>query len=239
MRISKKEKELLMRAFEAPKPEHKKAFLRKLPKENIGIGSLILSQAAYVRKWVWIVSVLVLLLGAVVSIVFPPEYIWVLSSLAAFISSSLVLEVAKSTAFGMSELEASTRFSLKLILLARVTVIGVVHMVILFLVLPFLGSNGSEQIWQRAVYITVPYLLTAGLGVGAMRICGKKDGMLSNLFGVVSSCGIGIFFSGIYYWQPVIYSLENVPYWNVALLFLIFWFAKQIRWTLQDTEIIV
>ena len=64
MRISKQEKELLRQAFSVPAPKKKRAFLRTLPRQEVGLGTLMLSQAAYIRKWVWAMSLL--LFGLVV-----------------------------------------------------------------------------------------------------------------------------------------------------------------------------
>ena len=58
MRVSKKEKEQLRQAFSVPEPKNKKRFLRTLPKQKVSLGTLIFSQAAYIRVWVWMVSLL-------------------------------------------------------------------------------------------------------------------------------------------------------------------------------------
>ena len=58
MSIKKQEKELLKQMFAAPEPKRKKAFLRSLPRKEAGLGTLLFSQAAFIRKWVWAVSFL-------------------------------------------------------------------------------------------------------------------------------------------------------------------------------------
>ena len=61
MSINKKEKELLRQMFAAPEPKRKRAFLRTMPRREAGLSMLLLSQAAYIRKWVWVVSFLLFL----------------------------------------------------------------------------------------------------------------------------------------------------------------------------------
>ena len=112
MRISKLEKELLKQAFSVPAPKKKRTFLRALPKQEVGLGTLILSQAAYIRKWIWAVSFLLFALVAFVAQMAEQDVVWILSAVMPFAALLLILEFAKSSAYGMSELEMSSRFSL-------------------------------------------------------------------------------------------------------------------------------
>lgn len=52
-------REELKRAFEAPEPLHKKTFLRTLEQSKISMPAFVLAQIGYIRRWVWILSVLV------------------------------------------------------------------------------------------------------------------------------------------------------------------------------------
>ncbi len=233
--LHKREKELLLRAYEAPKPVKKKAFLQKFPSRDATIGNLILSQTAYVRKRVWIVSVIALFSAAFLTRIWSDEYVWILSALSTCASVSFVAELAKSVSFKMSELEAATRFSLRLIMLARMCAIGMVHIVILLFVIPFMGDGSSMEIWRKAVYIAVPYLLTAGLGLCAVRESGKRESMPI----VASGIGVGILFPAIQWGIFPIYGEQYIMYWTVGGFLLLLWFVKQFKITIHATEKLV
>ncbi len=242
--LHKKEKELLRRVYEAPKPVGKNAFLQqfsennmnpKLVTQEVSMGYLILSQATYVRKWVWFVSILALFGAVVLMRVLPNSYVWLLSAVGACASVTLVAELAKSVSYGMSELEASTRFSLKLILLARMSAVGVVHILVLLLAIPFMGDGSGMEIWRKAMYIVVPYFLTAGLGAGAVRASGKRDSMM---LCVAIGVGVGVLFPAIQIFLPI-YSAQCAMYWTASAFILMLWFIKQTKLTMGETENLV
>ena len=46
--------------LQAPNPSRRDAFLAEAPRFYMGHGSFVLAQAAYIRKWVWVISVILL-----------------------------------------------------------------------------------------------------------------------------------------------------------------------------------
>ena len=98
MRISKQEKELLQQAFSVPAPKKKRAFLRTLPRQEVGLGTLMLSQAAYIRKWVWAMSLLLFGLVVLMAQYVELDVIWILSAIMPFAALLLIMEFAKSSA---------------------------------------------------------------------------------------------------------------------------------------------
>ena len=90
----------------------------------MGHGSFVLAQAAYIRKWVWVISVI--LLGALADIAarWPREALWVAAGMMPFLALTAMQEHLRSSMYNMTELELSTRFSVKSILLARMGLLG-------------------------------------------------------------------------------------------------------------------
>ena len=173
MSIKKQEKELLKQMFTAPEPKRKRAFLRSLPHQEAGIGTLLISQAAFIRKWVWAVSFL--LFGSVVWLAqyTEQECIWVLSAVMPFGALLLILEFARSAAYGMAELEMTSRFSLRMVLLARMSMLGAAQLLGLIPAAIVLGT----KLFTSGVYILVPYLLTAVLGLIVVRRLPGRENM--------------------------------------------------------------
>ena len=229
MRISKLEKELLKQAFSVPAPKKKSAFLRTLPKQEVGLGTLILSQAAYIRKWIWAVSFLLFALVAFVAQMAEQDVVWMLSAVMPFAALLLILEFAKSSAYGMSELEMSSRFSLRTILLARMVMLGAVQMLGLLLTVPMAGmtliSNGA--------YLLVPYLLTALSGLVAVRRIRGKEGLF--VCGSISAF-VCVLAPMLKYVVPMLYDQENRILWVFAVLLLLVGLVKEYRTTINHWE---
>lgn len=238
MRISKTEKEWLQQAFETPAPKKKRAFLRTLPKQEAGLGALMLSQAAYIRKWVWAASFL--LFGLVVGLAQYVEIdiLWVLSSVMPFAALMLILEVARSSAYGMSELEMTSRFSLRTILLARMSMLGAVQLAGLLFVVPVmrLWKLDGTLLLQYGVYLLVPYLLTAVLGLVAVRRLPGKEGMY--VCGSISAF-VCVLCPLAQVYVPVLYEAESFALWVLAAVLLAVGLVKEYGKTLNQWEEIV
>ena len=229
MRISKKEKELLEQAFSVPAPKKKRAFLRTLPKQEVGLGTLLLSQAAYIRIWVWAVSFLLFGLVALAAQMVDLDVIWILSAVMPFAALLLIMEFAKSSAYGMSELEMSSRFSLRTILLARMVMLGAVQLLGLLLTIPMAGMT----LVNNGVYLLVPYLLTALLGLIAVRRMRGKEGLF--VCGSISAF-ICIFCPLSKQFVPVLYKPENRVLWVLAIILLLVGLVKEYRTTINHWE---
>ncbi len=229
MSIKKQEKEMLKQMFAAPEPKRKRAFLRTLPRQNVGLWNLLLSQAAYIRKWVWAVSFL--LFGSVVVLAqyMKLESIWVLAAVMPFGAFMIILEFARSAAYGMTELEMTSRFSLRTVLLARMSMLGAAQLFGLIPVAVVLG----EQLLKSGVYILVPYLLTAVLGLIAVRrLTGRESlfvcGGISAF--VCALCPI----SRLY--LPKLYGAESFVWWGLATVLLAVVLMKEYGKTMNHLE---
>lgn len=229
MRIGKKEKEQLQQAFSVPVAKNKKKFLRTLPKQKVGLWTLILSQAAYIRAWVWAVSFLMFGMAVFAAWYMEQDVIWVLSAFMPFAALVLVTEIFKSSAYGMTELEMSSRFCLRTILLARMVIIGTVQLAGLLLSVSVAGLI----LLVNGVYLVVPYLLTTLLGLVAVRRLHGKEGMfvccsISTAVSVVTPLSK--------YFISVLYAQENRIVWIFALMILVAGIVKEYRITMSRLE---
>ena len=229
MRISKKEKEQLQQAFSMPEPKNKKSFLRSLPKRKVSLGTLIFSQMAYIRMWVWMVSFLLFGVVILAAQYVEQDVIWVLSAFMPFAALVLVLELAKSSVYGMAELEMSSRFSLRTILLARMIMIGMVQLAGLLFSVPMAGMT----LFVNGVYLFVPYLLTTLLGLVAIRRMRGNEGMF--VCGSISVV-IGMAAPISRYVTPVLYEQENRVVWLLVLILLFVGVVKEYKITMSRLE---
>lgn len=229
MRLNKSEKEALRQAFSVPAPKKKRAFLRTLPKQETGLDALVLSQASYIRKWVWAVSFLIF--GIVV---LPAHYvnrdvIWILSGVMPFAALLIIMEFAKSSAYGMAELEMSSRFSLKTILLARMILLGAVQLLGLLVA----AIPAGATLFVNGSYLLVPYMLTAMLGLIAVRRLHGREGLFA--CGSIAAV-ISVVAPMSHFLVPVLYAQENRMLWVLGLLLLVAGFVKEYKRTINHLE---
>lgn len=201
-------KKMLAEAFEAPSPRRKQAFLKKLRPPGIGYGRFVLTQALYIRKWVWAMSFVVLavlLAGRFMD----RDVMWMLSSLMPFLALALITESGRTENYGMWELEMATRFSVRSVILARLAILGVVHLGVLCLLALLCPGEGFGGAFRVGVYLLTPYLLTDTGGLWLVRKIRGREGvyagiglavMVGMLFPLTDSLLIGIYRGEVFGW---------------------------------------
>lgn len=158
----------LRRAFEAPEPQRKRAFLRTLEQPGPGIFAFVLSQTGYVRRWVWIVSALVFMLSTAGAAGLSADKVWIISALMPMLALTVVSESGRSENYGMAELEMATRFSLRSVVLARLGILGVENLLILGVLTIGIWRRGDSAV-QAGAGILLPYLMTTFAGLAVVR----------------------------------------------------------------------
>lgn len=168
-------KAVLEEAFAAPEAKHKKEFLQSVRQPQISTFEFMRLQASYIRKRVWLVSVLILVMAVMSAGFVGKDSIAVISAMIPFIALCAVAESARSEVYCMAELEMASRFSLRSIMLARLGMIGGFHVLILCVLVPFVGKSALLPFAQVGVYLSIPYLLTSILGLVAVRKVHGKE----------------------------------------------------------------
>lgn len=142
----------------------KDAFIKKMRKQTgeVKVSSIkmILTQARYIRIYIWILSALILVspvLGALKHSFVDPELI---ARIMPFFAGFGVFEALRARMHRMDELENVTLLSGKGAFFARMTAIGVVQFfVIIFISIMFSGV--SDMSWlNMVVQLIIPYTIT-------------------------------------------------------------------------------
>lgn len=234
-RISKRQtvKQQLREAFEAPSPEGRDLFLEDCPVPSISTFSLIIAQAGYIRKRIWVFSLCIFVLALYKSHRMERDTLWMLSALAPFVAMTLLSENARSKAYGMAELEMSCRFFRKSILLARMGCLALSHLLLMGLLTPLAYFCSGTSILQTGVYLLVPYLLTLVLGLGIMRRVPDRESLAAcACIAVAISC---LFLSFRYCFL----SVWDPAHWNswLAIFFLLLLLLlREIRKMIRQME---
>ena len=231
--MDKKIKKAMSYVYRAPEPVRKKAFLKKYRRRELGRRDFLLTQAGYIRWWVWTASVL--LFGGVLWLASrrDRQTVWVAAALTPFLALLIVVENGKSRFYGMEELELSCRMSLRTVALARMLILGLFHLLLFGLLIPVTAAWGAVGLFRAALYLLTPYLLTAALGMDLTRRCRGQEGLLAcgGAAALVSALGL-LAGTG----SQKLYLPEFLPWWGGALAIGLAAAALELHVQLKKTE---
>lgn len=154
----------LQQGFAPPSPAKKREFLRRFSAPAPRLSDVLWAQLGYIQTWVWILSGVIYAATVLMMFTDFPYLLQVLSACTPLLALTIVSESSRSSRYGMEELELSTRFSLKTVVLARLIPLGCVHPIGLLLL-----SLGFGRPHAAILYTTAPFLLTAFLGLSVTR----------------------------------------------------------------------
>lgn len=231
--MNKKMKEALKEAFEAPIPAHKQEFLRCIPRQRVSIFTFMLSQVGYIRKRVLVLSLCLFVLSLAGACFLKLDMLWIISAFMPFIALSAVTENSRSAVYGMDELEMSSRFSMRSVVLARMGILGVLHLILICLLIPLAYIHSVFTVLQVGVYLLMPYLITDVVGLWMIRNIRGKEAMYICV-------GVAVCISSLHSFFRIL--LVNILYRNyfewllVMLIVLMILFIKEMRTMVQQTE---
>lgn len=222
-------KEELCRYYEAPKPRRKQEFIRQFGVQKINLPRLVLMQAKYISKWVWMVSACLSALIYGVSYVMEDKYVSMVYGLVPFLVLISVTESMRSYRYGMEELELSTRFSLKSIIMARMAMLGVGNLAVLIVIANILGQ------WEGyyLLHVLTPYFLTAGGSLYIVRMVrGNENTFLCFTLAIAVS-----FLQMLLPWRfSELFAPNYMPIWAALFVGGIVMTVKESYRTIRMTE---
>ena len=233
--MDNKLKRNIQKAFEAPQPnrQEKIRFLRTLPAPRISMFRFILVQASYMRKMTLVFSVLLLLPAVIGANYISENTLWIVSAFVPILGLLAVAESTRSTMYGMSEFEMSTRFSLKSVVLARMSILGLINFAVIAILTPLCRIGNDFSLLQTGMYLLVPYLLTVNFSLWiARRVNGKETVYGCTCVAVIVS-GINV---GLHFVTDLVYQEIYIGWWIVLSVFLLIELAHELHCTIKQTE---
>lgn len=212
-------KEDLKLAFDMPQPLQKNTFLRTLEQSGISVPVFLISQIGYIRKWVWCIYSVIFIVSLFGATFLPDAVVWLLSGLTPLLALTVTTESGRSEAYKMAELEMATRFSLKSVTFARLTMLGLTDLLLLGLLVPIGLCNNRTAPTAAALYIITPYLLSAFTGLWVFR---KLKGQEAIYTCIGASVVISIFLLLSHALIPFLYQEQCLPVWSIAFIALLF-----------------
>lgn len=226
-------KKQIAKAFDAPASRNKKSFVRLLPRPHISIERFIISQIPFIKKSVWLLSVLIVLPMAWGASFTRENTVWIVSAFTTFLALLLITESVKSSLYGMNELEMTSRFSLKSIVLARLIILGIFNLGIFCIIIPICHIANCISFVQTVVYLFVPYLLTTSISLYIVRCFRNKE--------AIYGCMAAAFFVSVAdvtlrYAANFIFQTNYLVGWVVSTLLLMMFTVKELYQTFNKTE---
>lgn len=218
----------LHRGFAPPKPKRKREFLRQFTPPQTSLADVLLSQLGYIQAWVWLLSGSIYAAAALMLLAKSPYLLHMLSTCAPLLALTVVTESSRSVRCGMAELELSTRFSLKTVVLARLIPLGCIHPLGLLLL-----SFGFGRPLAAILYSAAPFLLTAFLGLSITRRYRSHEAQYA-CGGFAFAISLLTLFSHKLF--AVLYEARHLIWWVLAVVILAAATGKLYKTILFETE---
>ncbi|MCI6736503.1 MAG: hypothetical protein MR593_00040 [Intestinibacter sp.] len=185
------------------------------------------------RKWTLLISLTLIIPALLGTYYIDLNTIWVISSLIPFLALLAVTESTRSAVYGMIEFEMSTRFSLKSVVLARLSILGILDFIILCCVTPLCCISSEISLFQTAIYLFVPYLLTVNTNLWITRHFQGKESIYACMSIAVLISGLNV---SLHFIAKFIYQFSYFNWWLLLAVILIAGMINELSHTIKQTE---
>ena len=219
--MNKKLKDDLRAAFDAPTPKRKSEFLLSVNFPKTSRYDFLLAQIGYIRKRVWIVSLLTVVPALIVFWSQITEnvlsFVWVVSSLFPFIALAGITEIARSVSHNMAELEISCKYSFSNVVIARLEILGCANMIVVAIIIMSFRAAGSVDVLRLGAYLLVPFLLTCSLSLFVFNRLQSRESIY--ICGGIS-CGVSILNAFLSNSYRIVLEGGYTVFWIIAFIML-------------------
>lgn len=185
--------------------------------KTLTFGQFVFSQFGAIRKKVWIAQLFIILVCGL-ALYFLPENarsIAIISAAAPLIVLTNVFELLRSYAHGMVEIELSTRFSFKQLMIARLSVLGMVDILCLTVLLVCSCLQLSSEPFAIILYAFVPFLVTCFACLLLLNHIKRKE---CNYYCAAVGLFITLAISIVTKQYPQIYELSAIWVWLIIFV---------------------
>lgn len=195
---NKEMKKLLLSAYKQPVSEKEKMFIRKYERRSMQIVSIIRMELRYMGIYSYLVGLVLTFLLFMVAHSNQSQFMWIVSSLLPLFALMSMILIGKSRQFGMHELEAASRFSLRFLRLVQMLILGTVSLLLITVCAVMINDILEISIPQTLCYLGIPYLFNVW---GCLLLTRKWHGD-NNVYGCVA---ITVFSSVIsFVYNPIV-----------------------------------
>ena len=224
-------KERLKCAYTLPASEKENAFIRRYEKRSLQLSAIIKTEFQYMGLKSMPAGIILIALLILATRAEDEEIVWILASFIPVCALIPMVIMSRSERFGMDELEAASRFSLRFIRMVRMFILGIFSISLLLAVGIVLQVTATASVMEQIMLVVFPYLISV---YGAMFVTRKWHGK-ENIFGVLAVC----VFSGMlpYVIRPVMVSgLLTSEFYFLTIVLLLVLFIRECMIYVKESE---
>lgn len=198
-------KTLLKSAYQITPTAREKEFIRENEKRQISLPEVVLLEMGHMKFNSCFTVVALVLMFILLSKTHNPGFMWYVSGTLPIVSLVLTSGLGKSERHGMHELEASSRFSLKLVRLVRMMVVGAASICLIAAGSLLLQRQVELGLVSTIGFVGTPYMLSAWGGMLVTRKWHDDNNMIGCMSVTVLSCMLPILFERVARlnaWEP-------------------------------------
>lgn len=180
-------KRMISNAYMLPETDKGRSFVRNHEKRSLRIMDILKVEFRYMGIPSVFSSLFLWVLFLIVSRTRDMDVIWIVSALIPLCAIVPMILLSGSERYGMDELEASSRFSLRYVRLVRMLIIGLFTIGVFGGIGIIMKTISFISCIDYMIFVVIPYLLS---DFGAMLVARKWYGK-ENIFGIIAVCVLG------------------------------------------------
>lgn len=181
-------KDLLKNAYKISETDREKVFLKKYEKRSMHIFDVFRLEFKYMSVRSMVSGMMLVLFFALISFSKKPELIWYISGLLPVAGLILISGLGKSERYGMQELEAASRFSLRFIKAVRMFIMGCATLFIVIATSIVMQEKTGFNFITILGLIGTPYMLNAWGNLIVTRRWHEKENIYGCLLVALVTC---------------------------------------------------
>ncbi|MGL4336432.1 MAG: hypothetical protein ACRCST_06005 [Turicibacter sp.] len=183
-------------------------------------------QFGFIRKKVWLIQFIILLFCGL-KLYYDPASVqaisWI-SSIAPLIFLAGMAELSRTYTYGTMEIELSTPYTLKQLMMSRISILGLIDILSITSLCLIIGANTSLQFYTVFVYICVPFMVTC---FGCLWLLNRFKNKECNYYCFALGIFIMVGVSMATAFLPKLYLASSLWIWNVMLIIAIIGVYRQ------------
>ncbi|MGL5245907.1 MAG: hypothetical protein ACRC7R_12095, partial [Sarcina sp.] len=153
------------------------------------------------------------------------ESIALISSIAPLIFLSGITELSRTYTYGTMELELSTQYTLRQVMMCRISILGIMDILSITVLCIITGTRTSLHPYVIFLYIFVPFMVTS---FGCLWLLNKFKNKECNYYCVAFGVFVMIAVSISNGYFPKLYITSSLWIWNVMLVIALMGVAMQV-----------
>ena len=162
--------------------------------------------------------------------------VWLVSSFMPFLALLFITESTKSVIYGMNELEMAARFSLKSVILARLSILGIFNGILFVILIVVCYVVSGISMLQTGVSLLLPYLLTSNISLYLVRHFRNKETISWCMVVAVMVSVLNVF---LHYVADFLFQTKYLFVWFLATVLLVVIMAYELYQIFKKMEDVI